>query len=265
MTSLPVNRVTSRRGRRWVAVVFGIALVAAHPADAATTVVSDSTFADADWTLTLATAGNGGTVVANQISQSGNFLRSIVNSVNNGSPGVFSAVWSSNIYTPFSYNPAVSGAISTISYSENAICLSGCFGDGQGTGVVILQSGNFYFSNVLLVTGPSGTFHPLSLTGLTAASFVLVSPSQAGCCDLSQHPDFSATGAPIQVGFYRDNGTTVGGGGYVLTAGIDDWQVTINSAAVASTRPIPTLGGWALLALAGMLIVVAGIQRQRTR
>ena len=42
-----------------------------------------------------------------------------------------SVIMGVSIYTPFTYNPAVSGAIGTINYREDAACTSGCFGSGQ--------------------------------------------------------------------------------------------------------------------------------------
>jgi hypothetical protein len=96
-------------------------------------------------------------------------------------------------------------------------------------------------------------FHPLSLSGLTAADFALVLVTGTTYFDNTQHPDFSSAGAPIKVGFFRANGALVSGG-YTLVAGIDDWQVTINPAGA----PVPTLNTFAMGSFA-LLLAVAGV------
>lgn len=264
-----MTRIGPRRGAArgfgWLVAALTATGLWAASAGAAT-IVSDSTFADADWSFSQFTSGNGGSAVAGQVSQSGNFLRSVADTVNAAAPATVSTIYNASIYTPFTYTPTVSGAIATIDYAENSICLSGCFGDGHSTGPAILQNGKVYISTAFLVTGPSTTFHPSTLTGQTAADFSLLAPSSAGCCDLTQHPDFSASAAPLQFGFWRGNGTSVGGGGYTLTAGIDDWQIAINNAGtVAFTSPVPTLDGWRLALLAVLIGVVAVAMRRRLR
>ena len=83
--------------------------------------------------------------------------------------------------------------------------------------------------------------------------------------DNAQHPDFSASGAPIQVGYFRANGTGPGGGGYTLAAGIDNWHITIVGAAPIVVVPVPTLGNLeiALLALAIGLLGLSFARRSR--
>ena len=70
---------------------------------------------------------------------------------------------------------------------------------------------------------------------------------------------FPAAAAPIQFGFFRANGTSLGGGAYTLAAGIDNWQITIGAAPpppVVATS-VPTLSAWALAALV-MVIALIG-------
>jgi len=82
--------------------------------------------------------------------------------------------------------------------------------------------------------------------------------------DNTQHPNFSAAGAPIQVGFFRANGTF--GNGYTLSAGIDNWQVTITAAgAPPVTSVIPTLSEWAVAGLAFVVMLIGFARTRRTR
>lgn len=232
-----------------------LALVAAVPLGALAQVsVTDGTFTNADWTLTVFPGGNGGTVTASQATIGPNFIRSVSDTVN-GTP---SLILGTHIYTPFTYNPGVSGPITALSYSESAICLAGCFGQGQSTGPAILQGGNLYVYTGFLITGSSLSFHPLSLSGLTSADFAKVLVTGTTYFDNTQNPNFSSAGAPIQFGFFRANSSGPSSG-YTLVAGIDDWQVTFSAGSTAAG--VPTLspfsmGGLALLlALAGILFL----------
>jgi hypothetical protein len=54
-------------------------------------------------------------------------------------------------------------------------------------GAAILQNGNLYMSSAFRIAGASTTFHPLSLTGLTAASFSLLNRSWTGSGILRHH------------------------------------------------------------------------------
>ena len=52
----------------------------------------------------------------------------------------------------------------------------------------------------------------------------------------TQNPNFSASGAPIQFGFYRSNSTSVGGNGMATYGGIDNWSVTVRYDAATPAR-----------------------------
>ena len=211
--------------------------------------ISDSTFADANWTLTQFPGGGGGSAVAGQASSGGNFYRTIADQVNTGG-----LILDTNIYTPFTYDPSVSGPIAAISYSEDVFCVAGCFGAGQSTGPALTQGGFTYVFNGSLITGPSGTSHPISANGLTAANFAKVANVTAtSYFDNSQHPDFSAAGAPIQFGFLRANSAGPSSG-YTLTAASDNFQLNITPGA-AAVAAVPTLNPLAM----GALVLMLGI------
>jgi hypothetical protein len=247
-------RGMSARFARVLLLISAATAIATLSSLAAAQTVSDNTFLNTDWSLTQFTAGNGGSSTATQALSGGNpgAFRNVTD-VLNAAPagGLETIVLSTSIYTPFTYTPSVSGAIASINYSEDHACTAGCFGNGQSTGPALKQGANLYIlSSSLPITGPALTWAPLVLNGLTAADFGLVNVTSGGAIfDNTQHPDFSASAAPIQVGFFRANGTF--GAGYTLSAGIDNWQVTVTAAAPpAAFTPVPTLSEWALMLLA---------------
>lgn len=244
-----------------------LAMFALSPSAAAQT-VSDGTFLDANWSLTQFLAGNGGSSTAAQVLAGGNpgAYRNVTDALNAAPPGSQTIVLSTSIYTPFTYNPAASGAIGSLNYSEDAACTSGCFGQGQSTGPALLQGGNLYIlSSSSVITGPGAAWTPHVLNGLTAADFGLVNVTPTGIFDNTQHPNFSAGGGPIQFGFFRANGTSINGGGYTLAAGIDNWQVIIAAAPATFVSPVPGPGALelAFVALAIALLGAAFLRRAR--
>lgn len=245
------------------------AVLALLPTCVAAQTVSDSTFLDANWTGTQFVAGNGGASTGTQVLVGGNPgpYRNVTDQLNAAPVAGQTIVLSAHIYTPFTYDPAVSGAIGSLTYAEDAACTSGCFGDGQSTGPALVQGGNFYIlSSSSVVTGPGLAWLPHTLNALTAADFGLVNVTQFTIFDNTQHPDFSASGAPIQFGFFRGNGTGVNGGGYTLAAGIDNWQTTIAAAAPPTFRVgVPALGNVGLGMLAGTLALFALVFLRRGR
>ena len=122
-----------------------------------------------------------------------------------------------------------------------------------------------YGSFPFYVTGPALTWANHTLTGLTAADFGLVRVMSNGTLfDNTNHPNFSA-GAPIVFGFFRANGTGVSGPGYTLSAGIDNWQVTIAAAGLPVAAAVPTLSGWALALLAFGIVLIGFAWTRRAR
>ena len=215
--------------------ILALPVAIASPALAQT--VSDDTLLDANWALTQAWAGLGGSSTAAQVATGGNpgSYRLVTDVVNAAPPGSQTLVLSTNIYTPFTYNPAVSGSIASLSYSEDAECTHGCFGQGQATGPAVQQGGKLYILNTQLFTGPGAAWTNHSLSGLTSDDFSIVSVTPTSIFDNAQHPNFSANGAPIQFGFFRANGTRVNAGVYTLSAGIDNWKITIAPGPSAAT------------------------------
>ncbi|TMH03962.1 MAG: hypothetical protein E6H67_11780 [Betaproteobacteria bacterium] len=253
--------------------ISAIATIAALSSPTAAQTVSDNTFLDTNWALYLFwagnfTAGSLGSTTATQVAVGGNpgAFRNVTNVLDAAPPGLQTIVVSMSIYRLFVYDPGVSGAITSINYSEDAACTAGCFGQGQSTGPALLQGANIYIlSSSTVVTGPALTWANHTLTGLTAADFGLVRVMSNGTLfDNTNHPNFSA-GAPIVFGFFRANGTGVSGPGYTLSAGIDNWRVTIAAAGLPVAAALPTLGGWALALLAFGIALIGFAWTRRAR
>ena len=135
--------------------------------------------------------------------------------VNDAPP--YSGIGAFHRYLPAVYDPGTSGAILSIDYSEDSSMFAGG-GAGQATGPALRQAGVVYYHHL---NGTSfGGWRSYSIAGLTAVDF---RDSPYG----NQHPDFSATAPPIEVGFYRANSTY--SGGYTILAGIDNWRFTIRN------------------------------------
>ena len=250
------------------AAVFLI-LAAVLPTCALAQTVSDGTFLDSDWTGTQFVAGNGGTSTGAQVLSGGNpgSYRNVIDALNAAPVGSQTIVLSTHIYTPFTYTPSVTGAISSLNYAEDAACTAGCFGSGQSTGPALLQGGNLYIlGSSTVITGPGAAWLPHTLNALTALDFGLVSVTPTTIVDNTQHPNFSAGGAPIQFGFFRANGTGVNGGAYTLAAGIDNWQITLAAAPPPTASiVVPAVGPIELGVLAGILALFALVYLRRTR
>lgn len=182
---------------------------------------SDSTFNDADWQLETITSGNGGTVAVQQrnLEDEASSFREITNTVYSVSRGVNSDVLGAHWKVGAIYDPHTQGAIAGIDYSEVAILIDG-FGEGQAAGLALRQNQQIYLP-VSRLTTPEPGWTPKELNDLQAQDFVAI-----GTTD--RHPDFSATGTPIQFGFFRANTTT--NDQYSIISGIDDWSVSINPA-----------------------------------
>ena len=189
---------------------------------------SDGGFQDADWTVvtssfegTSNTPLPGGSATGARQDPSGsNAFRAITHVVPPApSPTTFAAVWSAHFRSGATYDPGVQGPIGSIDYSERAKSVAG---STQSAGPAIRQGGQVFVAQV--GTTPEATFTLKEGKGLTANSFGVMT---AGGFPGGAKPDFSAPG-PIEFGFVRGNSTSIGGGGYTLTALLDDWLVRLN-------------------------------------
>jgi hypothetical protein len=228
-----------------LSLLFVVALAASASAGADVVTFTDGSFAAQDWAQTIFyTHGYGIAQTVSTVASGGDngAYREVTNIVGASPPGTYSCVWGFERYLPGSYDPGATGAILGVNYSEDCIQNSLPYANfiGQATGPAIRQNGNVYVHLGLLTT-EAGWTHK-SWAGLLADDF-------RDLLDANAHPDFSAAGAPIEVGFYRGNSTSLGNHAYTVGAGIDNWDFEILYAQPINA-PEP-----ATLALLGMGLV----------
>jgi len=210
-----------------LAALFLTALVS--PGHAQTTVFSDDTFLDANWTITTEILNLGGTASGSQIATGGNPgpYRQTVNTLNSALGFGFSnTVFSFHQRAGATFSPATSGPIASIDYSEASIRLAAGV---QACALALWQGGVIYYGPGFLTPSSLNTWVTTSQTGLTATSFDAAAPG-------IQNPDFGVGAPPIAFGFSRSNSTSVGGDGSTLTGGIDNWTVSVHYLGATSTH-----------------------------
>jgi hypothetical protein len=244
--------------------VAGLALLLSWPA-AAQTVICDTDFLTNNWLITpfscpaaqLTQMNN--TVTATQQSTGGSLMtpspaacpvngyyRDITNSLKIAGTGggptcpaesiIYAVHTFSGTNTP--YDPAVSGAIASISFQIDYQCPDSvapasvpCTGNGQAFGPALVQNGKYFIANTAgSATGMSPSWKRFSSTPLLATAFNqisvgMVSGNAVVTIDTNSHPEFSVAAPPIQCGFYTANSTR--SGPYTIQAGYDNWACTI--------------------------------------
>ena len=160
--------------------------------------------------------------------------------VNNyGGPG---SIVTAHLNSSAIYDPSTQGALIQVDGNFDLYLFDGGNSQAVAYGVVLLQSGVYYLSGDRLALSASWTvFPPL---GLQESSLFEVGGGGA-------HPDFSATGAPMQFGYYVSNSTS-GAGPTQTDSGIDNWSLDLLS---APPQGVPVLGPLAI----GTLILAIGI------
>lgn len=239
-----------RTNRILACALLALVSVAVAGSAQASVIFNDGTFNNSDWSLTVVTnaTGTGSTAQGLQVPTGGNpnEYRRVRHQLVVTGPPFNGAVHSLHLNNNAFYTPSTQGAISYIDYSEDSINFvpdTIVPGNGQGAGLLIRQSGKYYRqNNPLLIMPYSGysTWTANPAPGLLAADFFEVTP--LGTVLSTSHPDFSATGSIMQLGFYRGNS---GNGGYDTDCGIDNWHVNI----------VPEPASVGLLALGGLLFL----------
>lgn len=228
-------------------------LIAASACAAQAQTYFDGVFNDPDWTLTTITnaGGAGSSVQAFQMPFGGNGGTYRIIRNNLSVSAIDSRVFGVHMNVNAFYNPSTQGAVTSINYSEDSKNFLNQGGNGQGSGLAIIQSGNIYIlRNPILVMPFSGysNWAPNSAPGIVASDLWLL--DNAGNVFAGQNPDFSASGGVMQFGFWRGNSSgTISSGTFNTECGIDNWHVQV----------VPAPGAAALLGIAGLL----GARRRR--
>jgi hypothetical protein len=218
----------------FAAVVAAVACLfpASMPASAYV-IVNDGTFDNASWTLVQRPYGSGGGSGSAAQVLSGGFgdngpARQTSNSAGPNNSGCYNA----SIYTAYTYDPGVSGALAGISISIDARFISGL----SSLGAVVEQNGLIWMAGSSITT-PSWltyTFTPV------VGDWFLINPSGGVA---GPGPDFTVAGLPMRFGFFTGNGTGVGGNPYTHVGLNDNFVV----------RAIPEPGAAALVVFGGLV------------
>jgi hypothetical protein len=194
-------------------------LVLAPPAGASIIAFSDDTFTPSNWSLTTQTKGPGGDASVVQKSSGGDpgAYRQVTVDVIGGSD---SEVYAFNLKNGATVAPASTGAIISLTYTEARNTTT-----GQEFGPAIEQGGNLYYAYAGW-SGTSGwqsttmTFTPGAATNNLLTSFGTYMSS-------SEHPDFSATGAPMTFGFAAIDNSTASS--FTAVSGYDNWGISVTT------------------------------------
>lgn len=190
-----------------------------------TAVASDSVFDDDDWDEEVRVSGAGGTGGAGQLHFNGQAqagYRRVTLEVNSAeNSGVAAQVAIFCFKRGSAYSPTSDGMIFLINYSEDSILESGG-GNGQYSAPAIRQNGKLYtlVPGAGAFTTPEATWTTHTLTGLRQNDFRTLESA-------SDHPDFSAAGGRMDLGFMRLHSVPAGSPGSSRRVGIDNWQLTL--------------------------------------
>jgi hypothetical protein len=183
--------------------------------------LEDTEFVDSDWSLTSYTSGTyGGGAQATQVGGT----REIANSCGpfySGSNNV-------SLYLPDTYDPAVSGALSELSFSIDTRYITGL----SAYGFVVKQGESVWGAGYYINTSSWVT----TVLEPTEADYFPIAPGTAGV------PDLSDTGAPLQFGFYSAN-SSAGGSGYTHTGQWDNFLVSFTPEHEPVLPPVLALVG----------------------
>jgi hypothetical protein len=194
---------------------------------------TDGDFAPVDWEIVVFSfkysggAFPGGAVTASQ--ETGGYPGTLrkINDMVVAAPSAndYSSTWGAHLRAGAVWDPMAQtqGPIGTLDYDEDAF-LFAPNGDGQLTGLAVRQGGVVYVRPVDVT--PDVAWTHKSRAGITAADLYAI--TDAGQV-FTSHPDFSASGGPIQFGFLRANSNGFGGSSYTLSGAIDNWSVGVNA------------------------------------
>lgn len=187
-------------------------------------VFQDGEFAAADWAATaVAVPAQNGPVNAEEQATAG------------GHPGAFrkmtymltagpSSLRVFNTALAASYDPAALGAAYVIDFSEDCAVFSG----GAAlvvSSLLVEQGGRKYIARASNSCASAAWTPLMPASSLGEADFVLV--DGPACAAGQSCPDFSATAAPLRLGYVRDASVTAGSAAGSIEHGIDNWKVTV--------------------------------------
>lgn len=209
---------------------------------AAPIVVSETEFGPGSFSLQLIAGGVGGsasltTTAAGNPGQAG--LVSLTVDAGPPANGVGSWSWLACLSTQRVIDPGVDGAIAAIDASLDSAWVSGTLGPTvQSNAVIVRQGGRLYYAPLPLTS--VGGWANASTRGVTASNFQEIINIGAQFLDVNSHPDFSAAGGPVEVGFARGNSNGGGGNfiGYTNVAAADNLRIAVHPCIAVTQQPL---------------------------
>ncbi len=211
---------------------MGLAALGSSLAASAET-ISDTELLVTSWSVAYVASGFGGGASSVRVSSGGNpdSMRRIsfaVNAAPNGSTQ--SIIFAVHLRIGYIYNPATRGPLASFSLSEDVKRLD-AVSNPQWTGVLLRQDGVYYISRGA-DTGGFNIWLPKSAGPYAAQDFVAIDTGDfVDGVEETVHPNFTATGSPIEVGFYRALASGIGGSVKSADFGLDNLVITITPAA----------------------------------
>lgn len=132
-----------------------------------------------------------------------------------------------NLSSALAYDPARQGAIKVIDYAEDCSVSSASPAIGFVNSTLLLVQGTRqYVTKAWSACGNSNGWNPRRLwSSLAVADFVLA--AGPACTAAEFCPDFSATAAPLRLGYVRAATQAASSPAGVIVHGIDNWQVSV--------------------------------------
>ncbi|NER99067.1 MAG: hypothetical protein F6J86_35475 [Symploca sp. SIO1B1] len=229
---------------------ISLSLGLVKPLSATTIVFQDSDFPVIDWSeVELIDSGNNGSLLVNQVLSGGN-PDTYRQGFHDWGPGLINYA---HLYTPQTYNPSVSGTISSLDFSYDFSVLEVTNpSNGAVATEFLLEQDNVFYTNSFI----SQQVNPGIWT--TNFGFGLVSDDFVDVAGSTQKPDFSINGGEIAFGFATLNLTGIASG-RTSTWGVDNWKVTINQPNQSVPEPSSLISCLLVLSLS------VGINRNRNK
>ena len=209
----------------------------------------DGTFNLANYTQPTYATDPSVTITASQIASGGNPGDALSVKFSNSGGAVNLNSYQGFVNTSFSYDPSAQGAVTGIDFSSDRYVDFGSSLNPQLTTFsrpLLLQSGVYYLAP-FLDPQTRGAWFTSAITGLTAADFSGFDFG-TGASNAALHPDFSASGAPIELGLASRFALGTAGQPITLSGEFrfDNLAITVANAGAATVPEPPT---WALLGL----------------
>ncbi len=208
----------------------------------------DGTFNLANYTQRAYATDPSVTISASQITSGGNPGDALSVQFSNSGGAVNLISYQGFVNTSFSYDPSAQGAVTGIDFSSDRYVDFGSSLNPQVTTFsrpLLLQSGVYYLAP-FADPQTRGAWFTSAITGLTAADFSSFD-FVTGASNAALHPDFSASGAPIELGLASRFALGTALQPFTLSGQFrfDNLAITVEPAATVPEPPT-----WALLGLA---------------